>query len=164
MRSYTVHEPPNPPTDRLRRADRLVFVREGFSWLAALFTPLWMLVHGMWLVLIIYLVAVVALGAALVAVGAEPQVIVLTILALQIALGFEMGALRRWTLERKGWRMLGAVAGRNRIECERRFFQAWLGEKLDAEGEVHLSRPASPPAGPAAPGPAIPDGAVGSQA
>ena len=39
MLTFTVHEPPNPPADRIERADKLVFVKDGFSWMAALFAP-----------------------------------------------------------------------------------------------------------------------------
>lgn len=163
MRSYTVHEPPNSPPSRLARADRLVFVREGFSWTAALFSPIWMLVHRMWLVFIVYVIGMAALGAALTALGVSPPMISLVSLAIHVALGFELGALRRWTLERKGWRMLGAVTGRNRTECERRFFQAWLGEASDDEGKVSFIRPEPPVKGPAASGAGLPDDAVSSQ-
>ncbi len=163
MRSYTVHEPPNPPSDRLSRADKLVFVREGFSWMAALFAPIWMLLHRMWLVFILYLIGMAALGGLLTFLGVRPQMISLASLAIHVALGFELGALRRWTLERKGWRMLSAVTGRNRTECERRFFQAWLGETTDDDGKVAFAPPEPPVTWPPVSGPALPDGAVGSQ-
>jgi hypothetical protein len=48
------------------------------------------------------------------------------LLALNLLLAFEGDTLRRWTLNRRGWRMLGAANGRNRNECERRFFEAWI--------------------------------------
>ena len=54
MLTFTVHEPPNPPADRIERADKLVFVKDGFSWMAALFAPLWMLVHRLWWALLGY--------------------------------------------------------------------------------------------------------------
>ena len=53
--AYTVHEQPQPPADREERAERLKFVREGFSLFAFVFPPLWMLVNRLWLVLIGYL-------------------------------------------------------------------------------------------------------------
>ena len=37
------------PADRLDRAERLVFVKDGFSWLAACCPPLWLLANGLWL-------------------------------------------------------------------------------------------------------------------
>ena len=135
MQTYTVHERPNPPTNRVKRAERLVFVREGFSWKAALFAPLWMLVHRMWLVLLLYIVAVVALDLALMAADVSPQWIGLLTIAVHAVIGFEAGSLRRWTLDRRGWKMLGAVTGRSEPECERRFFQAWLGDKEEEPGE-----------------------------
>ena len=36
MLTFTVHEPPNPPADRVDRAESLVFIKDGFSWAAAL--------------------------------------------------------------------------------------------------------------------------------
>ena len=48
MPTFTVHEPPNPPADRIDRAERLVFVKDGFSWLAAVFGPVWLLAHRLW--------------------------------------------------------------------------------------------------------------------
>ena len=97
MQTYTVHEPPNPPDSRLKRADRLVFVREGFSWRAALFAPLWMLVHRMWLVLLLYLVVVAALDFGLIRAGLSTQWVVLATIGVHLVLGFEAGTLRRWT-------------------------------------------------------------------
>jgi hypothetical protein len=38
----------------------------------------------------------------------------------------EADTLRRWSLERRGWRTLGTVSGKKTAECERRFFDAWL--------------------------------------
>ena len=57
MRTYTIHERPDPPADRVDRAESLVFVKDGFSWVAALFAPLWLLVHRLWWPLLGYIVA-----------------------------------------------------------------------------------------------------------
>jgi hypothetical protein len=46
-------------------------------------------------------------------------------LALQFLLGFEAGDIRRWTLERKGYRMVGLAGGGNLEEAERAFFSRW---------------------------------------
>lgn len=122
---YTIHEPPNPPVDRLDRAAEFTFVRDGFSLLAALLGPVWMLVHGLWLVLFGYLVVATAIGAiAIAGVGAGWAMVL--VVALNVIVGFEWSSLRRWTLERRGWRSVGTVTGRNAAECERRFFESWL--------------------------------------
>ena len=47
-------------------------------------------------------------------------------LGLNLLIGFEADTLRRWALDRSGWRMLGSVSGRTVAECERRFFDGWL--------------------------------------
>jgi hypothetical protein len=122
---YTVHEPRNPPADRLDRAAELRFVRDGFSLLATLLGPVWMLVHGLWLVLIGYLVMVTAIVAVGIA-GLGAGWALVLVVALNVIVGFEWPSLRRWTLERRGWRSVGTVTGRNAAECERRFFESWL--------------------------------------
>lgn len=126
MPTFTVHEPPNPPADRVDRAERLVFVKDGFTWLAALFAPIWLLVHRLWWPLLGY----VLLSAGLQALGyfavLDPRWTGLASLALNLLVGFEADTLRRWGLQRRGWNALGTVMGRTTLESERRFFDAWL--------------------------------------
>lgn len=129
MRVYTVHESKDPPSDRLDRAEALRFVRDGFSWGAAIFAPLWLLLRGFWLALLIYVAvaAVLAFGAN--ALGLSGQIQSLIMLALHILLGFEADTIERWTLQRQGWEMIGTVSGRDVVECERRFFDSWLPDQ-----------------------------------
>ncbi|MDP1639902.1 MAG: DUF2628 domain-containing protein, partial [Hyphomicrobium sp.] len=54
MVTYSVHVPPNVSANRLESAEQLVFVKDGFSWLAALVPPLWLLWKRMWLELAIF--------------------------------------------------------------------------------------------------------------
>jgi hypothetical protein len=138
---YTVHEPPNAPADRLDRGERLVFVEDGFSWLAALFTPFWMIANRMWLALLLYLAAVFALVLVLLAFGMTFEWIQVAVLALHLAIGSEAGSLQRWALQRSGWRTLGAVTGRSLEECERRFLEGWLSQQ-SIIAESSLARPA----------------------
>ena len=56
MRTYTIHERPDPAADRVDRAEGLVFIKDGFSWAAALFAPLWLIVHRLWWPLLGYVV------------------------------------------------------------------------------------------------------------
>ena len=123
---FTVHEPPNPPLDRIERAEHVEFVRDGFNWLAGLIPPLWMLINKLWIVLILYLLISMGGSLALAKIGLSKQLIGLINLAANIIIGFEADSLKRWTLGRRGWAEIGTVAGRNREECERRFFDGWL--------------------------------------
>ncbi|MEZ5817378.1 MAG: DUF2628 domain-containing protein [Hyphomicrobiaceae bacterium] len=129
MQTYTVHEPADGPRDRLERGEELVFVREGFSFLAAIFTPFWMIAHGLWLALVAYFVAVIGLELIFWAAGVGQNAAGWAMVALHLLVGFEADAIRRWTLGRRGWTVVGSVSGRNREECERRFFEAWLKDQ-----------------------------------
>ena len=62
VKSFTVHEVREPADNMLERADGVVFVREGFSWLAAVFPPIWCLANGLWLVLLGYIIVAGALS------------------------------------------------------------------------------------------------------
>jgi uncharacterized protein DUF2628 len=126
MLTFTVHEPPNPPADRVDRAESLVFIKDGFSWLAALFAPIWLIAHRLWWPLLGYLLLAGGFDVTKRLAGVDPRWTGLAMLALNLLVGFEADALRRWALERRGWRMLGSVSGRTAAECERRFFDTWL--------------------------------------
>ena len=126
MLTFTVHESPSPPADRIDRAEGLVFVPDGFSWSAAFLAPLWMLAHRLWLPLLGYVVA-----AVLIELVRESDMVAsgwatIAAVALNLLVGFEADTLRRWSLARRGWVTLGSVSGRNREDCERRFFDMWL--------------------------------------
>jgi hypothetical protein len=123
---YTVHEPPRPPVNRIDRADALVFVKDGFSWGAAFLPPVWLAFRGEWLGLAAYMAAALCLGLGLAALGANDAWVGLAILLLNITVGFEADEFERWSLARKEWREIGTVSGRDRDECERRFFDEWL--------------------------------------
>jgi hypothetical protein len=124
MAVYTVHEPPlkggAPP-----EPERFVFVRDGFSFWAMLFGPLWMLRHRMVLVLLGY-VAVVAVLAILLRVSGSAGVRPMVWTLLAFLVGFEAGTLRRFTLRRRGFRNIGIVVGDDLELAERRFFDAWF--------------------------------------
>ncbi len=117
MRFFTVHERPAA----IAGGDDIRLVGSGFSWAAALLTPLWLLWHRQWLGLGGYLLLMLPLGVALEWIEiADPAD-----LAIGAALAFLFGAsaadLRRWTLQHKGWRLVAVVAGRDALEAELRF-------------------------------------------
>ena len=128
MAVYTVHQPPLK-AGATPEPERFIFVRDGFSFPALLFGPLWMLRHRMWLVLLGYGAAVVLLSLVLRLHPSAPVgAIVWALLAL--LLGFEAGTLRRFTLGRRRFRNIGIVVGDDLELAERRFFDAWIREDL----------------------------------
>ena len=126
MRTYTIHEPPDPAADRVDRAEALVFVKDGFSWVAALFAPLWLLAHRLWWPLLGYVAISGLFQLVQLMVTLDQRWLGLAALALNLLIGFEADTLRRWGLERRGWATVGTVSGKTEAECERRFFDAWL--------------------------------------
>lgn len=76
-------------------------VPEKFSWTAAIVPPVHALHHGLWLGLVLYLVAVAALVVAGLWLGGEAGFWLYVLLAAWY--GFEAPALRRAKLRRQGW-------------------------------------------------------------
>ncbi len=133
MRVWTVHAPPEAPpeaapgiaapplaaaasvpaspvpatTPEGRASPRPpVLLREAaFCWLAFFFAGLWFLWHRMWIVFAIYLALAVLLGMLL-----PERIAPWAAFALQLLVGFSARDLRRWTLERRGWRLAAVVA------------------------------------------------------
>lgn len=104
MRVWTVHQ--RPPM--AGKPARTVMVREGFSWLAALFPLIWFLAKRLWLVAALYFALATLIGFVL-----PSTVAPWAMMALQILSGFEARNLQRWSLERQGFRLMGVVQGRN---------------------------------------------------
>src|SRR6202043_1716957 len=126
MAVYTVHEPPlRAGASSAPEPERFVFVRDGFSFWALLFGPLWMLRHRMWLALLGYAVVVTALGLFR-RLPASATVSAIVWLLLALLLGFEAGTLRRFTLGRRRFRNIGLVVGDDLELAERRFFDVWV--------------------------------------
>lgn len=146
MAVYTVHQPPLKKYESAPDPVRFAFVRDGFSFWAFLFGPLWMLWHRMWLVFTGYIVVVVAMQVGLRIVGASGAAAFAAFM-LALLVGMEAGTLRRFTLGRRRWRNVGTIVGSDRDTVERRFFDSWVqGETLSP-----ISPPAPRPASPAAP-------------
>lgn len=123
---FTVHEQPSPPADREERAEKLKFVREGFSVLAFVLPPIWMIANRLWLVLIGYVLVLGAIYGLITLLEIPDHWRYYAGLALNLLVGFEADTLERWSLDRRNWRMVGAVSGTSFDECERRFFETWV--------------------------------------
>jgi hypothetical protein len=135
MTIYTVLAPPatgpaGPDTDRF------VFIKEGFCWPAFFFTSIWLLFRRMWLVFLLYALASVAV--VFLTAKVSPVVTWPTVMLFGFLVALEANNLRRWTLERRGYRFLGVAEGARRDEAEFRFFSTW-------PGLAEASKPATPP-------------------
>ncbi|MEQ8266179.1 MAG: DUF2628 domain-containing protein [Parvibaculum sp.] len=144
MRIYTVHELPGAPLD----GAGILLVKEGFSFPAFAFSWAWLLWHRLWIALGLWLGLTLCLSF-LMEWSLGPQAAMISSLALQLILGFEANDIRRWTLERKGYRLAGIVGGGSLEEAERAFFAKW-----DRPLEVDHVAPATAPVWPRRPAPA----------
>lgn len=130
MRIYTVHELPGAPLD----GGGVVFLREGFSWAALFFTWIWALVNKLWLVAGLFFAISVALAAVLEWLVIDQTAALMVTLAIQIFFAMEANELRRWTLERRGYRLIRIVAARNQQDAELAFFGSPQGQALMTRG------------------------------
>ena len=118
-KTFTVYEKPEASDP----ADRMVLLREGFSFWAFMFTLFWLIYKRMWLVAVYYLVAA---GAVMLLVDAwaipEPYSM-LAQLWLQLMLAYHAYDLQGWWLTRRGHRFAGVLVAESEMQAERRYHE-----------------------------------------
>ena len=107
MRLYTVHILPGDPDP----GSSIVLVKEGFCWPAFMLSPLWALWHRLWLVAAILVGAGATVPAAAYLLRPDPISHGAAALGVAVLIGFFANDLRRWTLERRGYRLDKVVSG-----------------------------------------------------
>ena len=145
MPVYTVHAPTADNAD-IAATDRFAFVRDGFRFWAAIFGPLWLAWHRLWLALIGWIVVIAVVDIAMFRLGIGSTALFLVGVLLALLMGFEAASLERWTLSRRNWRQLDIVVGKNREEAERRFFDRWTEKRRGlGNDQPAIDRGAPPP-------------------
>lgn len=143
-----------------RWAERLVFVREKFSWTSLILAPLVLLRHRLWLAFVVYLVAQALIGGALAVLELDPAAGVLGFLP-NLLVALSLPDLRRRKLAWRGYDELGAVVAPDLDAAERRFLSGWLASApFGGFAGSEAARPAlrvapSAPATPAAANPVL---------
>src|SRR5437588_6614191 len=128
MPVYTVHAPSASAAD-FRATDKFIFVRDGFHFWAMVFGPLWLIWKKLWLALLGWIIAIVALEIVLARLGAGSGAIVSADIMIALLMGFEAASLQRWTLSRRNWRQLDVVVADDEEAAERRFFDRWTAKQ-----------------------------------
>lgn len=115
MRFYTIHE---RPAQTAGGDAEVLAIASGFRWWAAIMPILWLLWHRLWLGVALYLLFSVALGIAF-ALGdiAEPAATAIG-LAVSLLIGFGAADYWRWTLERRGWRLVAVLRADAAVDAE----------------------------------------------
>lgn len=152
MAIYVVMEPP------LRNAsaasERAVLVRDGFSLLAFLVPPLWLLWHRLWIEAALAFAAALALGALGEVAGYGVTGSLLSIL-VSIYVGLEGSALRIAAMRRRGWHEWGAVEANNVPDAEIRYLTEVAQPGQEDVVPPFAETPRQPQARPAQSGPAL---------
>ena len=109
MRFWTAH---------VRAGGVPVLVREGFSWGALLFGPVWLLAHRAWIAAAVDL-ALGVLAIALTGGGTAAAIVV----ALAIGQGLLGNDLVRWSLDLRGYTLAHVIAARDEAGAAGRLLQ-----------------------------------------
>ncbi len=126
MASWTVLTKDVAGDTPLRAAERVVFVREAFSWMALIFAPLVLLRHRLWLAFIAYLVVSVLLAVAGLRFGLPDAVSTAVEVGIHVLIALELPSLRIAKLRWRGFEEAGSLVARDQMEAELRFFaQGW---------------------------------------
>ena len=148
MVTYTVHEREDESGDISDRADKIVFVKEGYAWIALVMPLLWLLYHGMWLVLAGFVALMVALQGVFSLSGIGGDVAGPATFVISAMFALLANDLRRWTLGLRGYHLVEPVSGRDLEECEERFFTDWLAAQGGSTDSIkRLQKPSGVRAG-----------------
>jgi hypothetical protein len=109
VRFYTAH---------IRSGTPPVLVREGFSWGALFFGPLWLATHRAWIAAALTLAAFV-----LIVVLTDGGLAAALLVALVVLLGLSGHDLRRWSLDHRGYLLSQVVAARDELEAIARLLE-----------------------------------------
>ena len=127
-------------------AERVVFVREKFSWAALFLAPLVLLRYRLWLVFAAYVAVAALLGFLTVQAGVAGAVGVAVMAGFHLLLGFELPALRVRKLAHRGFAEEGVVVANDLAEAERRFFGAWTASRPERPRPAGFAPPPAPAA------------------
>jgi len=136
MTTYTIHHPAQSAPEILNRSDDVEFIKDGFCW-PALFVPfIWLIYRRLWIALICYIGLLLLLSAVGAFLSLTDDATTLVGLGANILMGFEANNLRRWTVRRRGYRDVGVVIAKTRIDAEMRYFQYLIDAPAGLEPPV----------------------------
>jgi len=121
MATFTVHVPPES-AGGVAAAEKIVFVREGFSFPAFVFGPLWLLWKRAWLPAALWATLLALLAWAGSALKMPPDAVGVVAFALSAILGYEGDRVLAWSLRRRGFVEGDVVIGDSEAEAEEVFF------------------------------------------
>lgn len=127
MRLWTFHEPRDRGMPSAERADRVVVVKDGVTWLGLFFSLPWLLLNRLWLAFAGCVAAIVAVSVMGELFLSRPVAGLLGILPA-VWVWLSGNDLRRGKLARRGFEQTAAVLARTAEEAELRYFASWEGD------------------------------------
>jgi hypothetical protein len=143
LKTYLVFEPEAAPRSAVA-AERVIFMREKFSWPALFLGPLWLLWYRLWMGFAFWFAAsaLIAVAVSVLKPGSLASWLAMMIPALIVA--FEATELRRRKLIAKGFRDAGVVVADDIEGAERRFFDRWLADRPKPAAAPGATLPPAP--------------------
>jgi uncharacterized protein DUF2628 len=130
MASWMVMEPAG--NGHAANAIDAAFVRDGFSFLAFLLPPLWLLWHRLWIEAALAIAALV-LAAALHEVTGFALAAPLLWLLVSLFVGLEGNGLRIAALRRRGWQEWGVVEAGSLDDADAHYAVATVGAEVPTD-------------------------------
>lgn len=124
MAAFTVHIP-NVAAGETVSPEKIVFLRDEFSWGAFIFGPLWLAWRRAWLAALLWTLGLILLAVVGQKLGLGRGFASTIGFALAVLLGFEGSRIVAWTLARKGYSESDVVIGDDIDEAEMVFFHRW---------------------------------------
>jgi hypothetical protein len=143
VKTYLVFEPAGGGRN-LDTADRILFLREKFSWPALLFAPAWLLWHRLWLGLAGWIAVLIILAITVVILKLDSTLIMLGAYVPSLVIALEATELRRRKLLYRGYREAGVVVAADLEDAERRFFADWVTRARPAQPAPAARSPSGP--------------------
>lgn len=116
---YNAYEKP----EAAEVTERVVLVREGFSFWAFGLNALWLLMQRMWVLFGLYVLAVIAVSIIARTLGMSAVAVMMLQLWLQLILGFHAYDFQGALLKRRGYRLAGVIVAPDDIAAERRYYE-----------------------------------------
>jgi hypothetical protein len=135
MAIFTVHIPPTAAGAR-PEPERIVFLRDGFSWPAFFFGPFWLVWRRAWLAAGLWTLLLVIVALIAWKLRVPRDAMSWAGLALAAWLGFEGVRLVAWSLARRGYVERDIVVGDDVEEAEEVFFHRWSAPAEEQEKAV----------------------------
>ncbi len=123
MAIFTVHM-------RNNETQSAVFIKDGFSWGAFVFGPLWLLSKKLWLAFFGFAALSILINIAGIKFGLHPAALSVLSVLLGFFLGTEAADLQRLKMKRLKFDDAGVVQGQKLDDAECRFFDRYAEESL----------------------------------